>query len=655
MKARAVLATAAALLAALPAGAAPLALAQVFGEHMVLQRGEPLALWGRGTPGQALSVALGPLQAQVQVDAQGRWRATLPALPAGGPHEIALKSGAEQLRLADVWIGDVWLCGGQSNMAWPLSLTIGGPEAVATSEVPLIRHLRVPNRASLLPQEEIAPAPWVVAKPGATADFSAVGWHFARRLQAEPMFAGVPIGLVNVAWSGSHLETWVRRDAALAEPDLAAAVRAMPADDAAFVAFKREQVGARIDRFQPGLRWPAADSETWNASDLDDAAWPTLRVPTVWEAQGLSDLDGVVWVRRIVTLTAEQARGAATLSLGMIDDCDDSYVNGQRVGGLCQYDAKRRHPVPAGLLREGRNVIAVKVTDHTGGGGFHGDPAAVRLETVAGHLPLAGTWKARIASPKFPASPEANDGPSLAHNGLVHPLRGLKWRGVIWYQGESNTGRAVAYAGLFQRVISDWRASFGQPGLPFLFVQLSSFHPLAANSWQQSGWAELREAQRQALALPNTGMAVTIDVGDPDDIHPRDKRTVGERLALQALHLADPKRPAARGPQLREAKAEGGRFVLTFDVGGLATRKPGAPLAGFALAGADRRFHPAQARFEGGRVIVESAAVAAPQAVRYAWLDNPMEANLVGPDGLPAGPFRSDDWPLSTANARYAP
>lgn len=634
------------------AQAAELSLAAVFGEHMVLQRDQPLQLWGRGEPGAEVVLSLGPLRAQARVGVDGRWGSTLPGtLPAGGPHALNVTSGGASLRRVDVWIGDVWLCGGQSNMAWPLAQSNGGPEEVARADVPLLRHLSVPNRASLQPQDDIAPAPWVVAKPGASGEFSAVGWFFAHRLQATSGMAGVPIGLINVAWSGSHLETWVRRDAALADTELAAAARAQPTDDTSWAAQMRQRLAATINRFQPGLPWPTSDR--FEQATLDDSAWPVLQAPGLWEGQGLPNLDGIVWLRKTVTLSAVQAAGPAVLHLAKIDDCDDSYVNGQRVGGICHYDTPRRYELPAGVLKEGANVIAVRVNDTGGGGGFHGDAALMRLDTAAGTVPLAGAWRTRVTAPLIPTQPTANDGVSLAHNGLVHPLQGLKLRGVLWYQGESNTGRAVAYAGQFQRLITDWRAQFGQPALPFLFVQLSSFQPLASNSWQQSGWAELRDAQRQALALPQTAMAVTIDVGDPVDIHPRDKRTVGERLALQVPHLLDPRQPAARGPVLQSAKRDGAAMALTFDLSGLVARPAGASLEGFAIAGADRRFRPAQARIEGQRVIVSHPDVSEPVAVRYGWLDNPSQSNLFDASGLPATPFRTDDWPLSTAGARY--
>lgn len=634
--------------------AAELALAAVFGEHMVLQRDQPLELWGRGRPGVEVGVALAGLRGQARVGADGRWRARLPGtLPAGGPHELRVDSGGASVALRDVWLGDVWLLGGQSNMAWPLDQSMGGPEEAARAELPWLRHLRVPNRASLQPQDEIVPAPWVAAKPGASGEFSAVGWFFARRLHEAPGMAGVPIGLLNVAWSGSHLETWVRRDAALADPALAAVARAQATDDAAWAARKRESLTATVRRFQPALPWPASGG--FEAPDLDDTAWPTLQAPGLWEGQGLPDVDGIVWHRKAFTLTAAQAAGPALLHLAKIDDCDDTYVNGQRVGGICHYDTPRRYELPAGVLKEGRNVIAVRVNDTGGGGGFHGDAALMRLDTAAGSVSLAGTWRVRVTEPLMPAHPSANDGISLAHNGLVHPLQGLRVRGMLWYQGESNTGRAVAYAGQFQRLITDWRAQFGDPKLPFLFVQLSAFHPLAHNSWEKSGWAELRDAQRQALVLPQTAMAVTIDVGDPVDIHPRDKRTVGERLARQALHLLDARQPAAHGPVFRSARRAGLAMELTFETSGLSARPAGAVLEGFAIAGADRRFRPAQARIEGGRVIVWHPEVPEPAAVRYAWLDNPSPSNLVDGEGLPASPFRTDEWPLSTAGARYEP
>lgn len=621
-------------------------LAELFGEHMVLQRDRPLKLWGRATPGQTLAVDFAGRTARVPVAPDGRWQVQFPPLPAGGPHRLTVK-GDTTVQLNDVLIGDVWLLGGQSNMEWPLAPTDTGPHDVASPQNPQLRHLRVPLRARLQPEADIGPAPWVVAEPGRVAEFSAIGYHFARRLQAVQ---AIPIGLVNVAWGGSMLETWVRRDAALADPALAPAVRALPSDPGAFGATQYRRLLPRVTAWQPGLPLDGVDASGWSAAADLDRDWPTLQAPGLWESQGLADLDGIVWLRKRVVLSAAQAAGAAELHLAKVDDCDEVWVNGQRVGGQCGYDQLRRYAVPAGLLREGDNWIAVRVTDTGGGGGFHGDAATLRLDTAAGRLPLAGAWRARVEKISVADQPTANDAPTLAHNGLVAPLHGLSVRGVLWYQGESNVGRAEAYAGTFQRLISDWRGQFGDPQLPFFFVQLAAFLPLADNQPGAGGWPALREAQALALRLPHTGMATAIDVGDANDIHPRNKRTLGERLAALALHELGLRSDPATGPRLRGHTVGGGEVTLRFDrtAGGLRTARAGEPLRGFYIAGADRRWQPAEARLVGDRIRVRSAAVPEPVAVRYAWVDNPSEANVVGGDGLPLPPLRTDTWPLSS-------
>jgi sialate O-acetylesterase len=356
-------------------------------------------------------------------------------------------------------------------------------------------------------------------------------------------------------------------------------------------------------------------------------------------------------------LSDAQAAGAATLALGMVDDCDETWVNGQRVGGLCGWDTPRRHPITAGVLQAGTNTIAVRVTDTGGGGGFHGAASALQLQTAAGDVPLAGRWKARPAAPMARDEPQANDLPTLAFNGMLQPLRPLRLRGVLWYQGESNVPRAARYAAAQRRLIADWRAHWGQATLPFYYVQLASFLPLARNTLAGSPWAELREAQREVLDMPHTGMAVAIDVGDADDIHPRNKQAVGDRLARLALRDGFGQPVVAQGPVLRAARRQGGQMVLRFDHahGGLALRPGAVALQGFAVAGADQRFRPASARIEGARVVVGHAEVPQPVAVRYGWVDNAAEANLVNRAGLPASPFRTDRWRLVTDGVRFSP
>ncbi|MFX1681419.1 sialate O-acetylesterase [Mitsuaria sp. CC2] len=634
------------------AAQADVRLASVFGDNMVLQRDRPIRIWGWAAPGRTLNVTLAGRQAVAKAGSDGRWTAQLPAMKAGGPHQLRVLGDGETTR-RDILIGDVWLLGGQSNMEWPLSATDTGAQETAAPQNAHLRHLRVPLRASLRPESDIAPADWVVAEAGRVGEFSAVGYHFARQIQTS---LGVPIGLVNTSWGGSHLETWMRREAALADVDLAPFVKDLPADNAVFAQSLRQRMEERVSAWQSGLPWQGVNVSGWSvASDGVDADWPTLQVPGMWESQGLADLDGVVWMRRKVELDAAQAVGVATLHLANVDDCDEVWVNGRQMKGQCDFTLPRAYALPAGLLRAGVNWIAVRVTDTGGGGGIVGDAADVRLDTPAGTVSLAGAWRARVEKVMMPSGLTANDAPTLAHNGLIAPLGGLSFRGVLWYQGESNTSRAAAYADGFRRLISDWRAQLRQPDLPFFFVQLASFLPLKNNRPGQGGWAELRDAQAQALTLAHTGMVVAIDVGDANDIHPRNKRTLGQRLAGVALHDMGLRAEPASGPLLVSSEVRGDEIRLRFKNtgGGLRTALAGDALRGFVVAGADRQFVPATARIDGDAVVLSSPLVSRPLAARYAWMDNPSESNLVGGDGLPAAPARSDAWPLESVGKRY--
>ncbi|WP_457321772.1 sialate O-acetylesterase [Roseateles sp. P5_E11] len=668
-------------------------LSGVFGDHMVLQRDRPLRVWGQATPGKTLTVEFAGRQATTRVGADGRWRVQMPPLPAGGPHRLFVK-GDGTAALNDVLVGDVWLLGGQSNMEWPLALTDTGAQEVASPQNAQLRQLRVPLRASVRPEAEIAPASWVVAESGRVGDFSAVGYHFARQMQAVQ---GVPIGLIHSAWGGSMLETWMSREAALRDPDLAPAVRALPADNANFSAALGQRVLPRIATWQKGLPlasagtpggpaasdkgsdqptlrppglWEAeprgaawqkglplegVDASGWSAAGDIDTSWPTLQAPGNWENQGLEDVDGIVWMRKRIELKPAQAAGAAELHLAKVDDCDEVWVNGQKIGGQCGWEQPRRYAVPAGLLRAGSNWIAVRVTDTGGNGGINGDAPDLRLDTAAGPVSLVGTWRARVEKLVAAPGPVANNAPTLGHNGLIAPLQGLSVRGVLWYQGEENAGRAAAYADGFKRLIQDWRGQFADPKLPFFFVQLASWLPMADNRPDGNGWAELRASQAAALALPHTGMATAIDIGNTVDIHPRNKRTVGQRLAALAMHELGLRSAPATGPRLTGQTARGSEFELSFDTtaGGLRTARSGETVRGFYVAGADRRWQPAEARLDGDRIVLRSAAVPVPVAARYAWVNNASEANVVGGDGLPLPPLRTDGWPLESAGRRY--
>lgn len=627
-------------------------LPQFYGDHMVLQRQRPIPVWGWATPGEKVRVSFHGQKRSAVANETGRWRVLLRPESAGGPYDLQVQ-GENVLTLRDVLVGDVWLGSGQSNMEWSVGDSMDAAREIAQSDYPLIRHIKVPKTIAWRPADDTAPAAWQISKPANVAAFGAVGYFFARHLHRQ---LGVPIGIVNASWGGSNLETWLSPQALLAQPELGGVN--VPQDRQSYVARYRQRMSGAVERWQ-GRQWEVAkDVAQWKTADYDDQAWATLRVPQYWEEQGLDGFDGVVWYRRTFELTAEQLAAGASLELGRIDDCDESFVNGQALGATCQWDAQRRYPVPDGLLKPGKNVVAVRVTDTGAGGGFFGTADQVRLQTSAGSVPLSGLWRARVESLLDKGEPAPNDLPGLLFNAMIHPLTGMPIRGVIWYQGESNVPRAAQYVSSFQALIADWRQQWQQAQLPFYFVQLASFLPLDKNSWQGSTWAELRDAQRQALTLPATAMVVATDVGDANDIHPRNKQAVGQRLALSALRGSYGQTTLlASGPSYRTMRRRGDALELRFgDVGGglRIAGKNGAPLQGFAIAGADQKFVPARARLVGDKVLVSSPDVPHPQAVRYGWLDNPEQANLINRAGLPASPFRTDSWPWLTQSAKYA-
>lgn len=624
-------------------------LPHLFTDHLVLQRQQPIHVWGWARAGEAVQVELHHQTSRTTADAQGHWRAVLKAEAAGGPYTLRV-TGDNTVVLNDVLVGEVWLASGQSNMELSVAQAADAAKELAQSNWPRIRQIRIPKTVAFQPADDFGASAWQVSSPATTGDFSAAAYFFARKLHQE---LGVPVGIIHASWGGSNIETWLSPGALAARPEFNSA--AMPADASVFNARYRERMATLVTRWQPGVPLEAGSTAAWPSPELDDSAWSTLRAPQYWEEQGLEDLDGVVWYRRVVELTAEQAASAATLQLGMVDDCDRTWVNGQRVGETCVWDTQRRYAIPAGVLQPGRNVVAVRVTDTGGGGGFHGEASAMQLQTGAGSIALAGAWKARVESFMDKTQVAPNDLPTLLFNAMVNPLTDFTVRGVLWYQGESNVPRARQYATTFPLLIQDWRQQWHQPRMPFYFVQLASFLPLEKNSLMASPWAELRDAQRQALRLPATGMVVATDIGNAHDIHPRNKQAVGLRLALHALKNDYGKQQVvASGPRYRSMRVRGAQVEIRFsNVGhGLVASGDGT-LRGFTVADARGQFLPAQARIQGNTVIVSHPDIRSPTAVRFGWVDNPQENNLFNRDGLPASPFRTDDGPWVTADVQY--
>lgn len=631
---------------------AQLKVANIFSDHMVLQRNQPVKVWGQAAPRDRVVVYLNGEAATVRADRNGAWMAQLPAMPAGGPFNLVVRTRREQKSFEDVLIGDVWLAGGQSNMEWPIVMSAKATEEIAAANNPEIRHIRIEHVTSVEPLNDLTePGKWLPATSANAPGFSAVGWFFARELNKE---TGVPIGILSSNWGGTMVETWMSRDYLDTLDAFREITAKLPASVAAYQQYQKGKFEPIVNRINGST--DIEKTAGWNQPAFDDSRWNSLEVPAFWEAQGYAGLDGEIWYRRQVTLTAEQAALPATLNLGMIDDCDITYINGQKVGETCTWNERRSYKIPTGILKAGANSIAVKVIDGGGNGGMHGEAADFNLTAGSTPISLAGKWKARVDASTIYGKPDPNSMPSLLYNAMIHPIEKFPITGVIFYQGETNAGRAAQYQNSFASMITNWRQKFNQPDMPFYFVQLASYNADNKNDPSGSAWAELREAQRQTLNLKNTGMAVTTDIGDPGDIHPRNKQDVGRRLALWALHDVYGKTDLVySGPMYKSARQEGQKMIVSFDHtgSGLMVKDKYGYLKGFMVAGADQQFHWAKAQLRGNEVEVWSDEVANPTAVRYGWVDNAEEANLFNREGLPASPFRTDNWKRLTENARY--
>ncbi|HEY0944697.1 MAG TPA: sialate O-acetylesterase [Opitutaceae bacterium] len=616
-------------------------LAPIFGDHMVLQRGKPNTLWGWDEPGAKVIVTVGEHSAETVAGTDGRWSATVAVPPAGGPYTVRV-DGREHVKLTNVLVGDVWLCSGQSNMEWPLENTFEADAELARAEQPEVRLYSVAKSVAYAPASTAFGA-WQACSPNTAAGFSAVAYYFARKLQAE---LNVPIGVIQAAAGGSPAESWMSADA-LARigefaPQMAEIARLTNATEARHGSFLMHW----LDEHDVGGR-----GEAWAQPAFDDRAWHTVTIPGGFAELGVPAAPAVVWFRREVTLPDPVPAGAGKVFFGVIERMDTIYVNGRWIGASSWVENPRVYTIPSGALKPGKNVIAVRVFKTQPDGGFRSPAATLRVQLGDGReIPLAGEWRAAVSYDARPPATLPLDFdnyptmPTVLYNGMIAPLAPLAISGAIWYQGEANSSRAPQYRKLLPALIADWRAAFGQGEFPFYIVSLPAFMARKREPGLADGWTELREAQAlTAREVRNTGLAITIDTGEADNIHPRLKRPVGERLALRALADHYRRDVVASGPTLRFVERRPGALALHFDhvAGGLQVR--GERLGEFAVAGDDGRWHWAEARIEGPDVVVLTAAeVPSPAVARYAWQANPL-ATLFNGAGLPAAPFRTNE------------
>lgn len=616
--------------------------AAIFGDHAVLQREAPVRIWGFADTGETVTLRIAGQTATAKADASGRWEATLSPLPAGGPYELSLAGGAT---LKDLLVGDVFLCSGQSNMEFTTKYATNAYNEIMSSANDRIRFVTVEKDAQPAgPLSDLPKAPaWRAVGPETTGDTSAVCYYMSKALAAK---TGVPIGMIHSSWGGTMIQSWLSQST----------LRQLKSYDTGLETlnlYARDPQAAQKGWQKVTQTWwdthepQAAEKRQWATATYDDRDWKTMDTTHFWEESGdpaLAGFDGVVWYRSEITLSAAQVKSATTLVLGAVDDADTTFINGQVIGSSEGWNTPRRYEIPKGVLKAGRNVIALRAVDTGGGGGMWGDPKPRGLYLSDGNIiQIPEVWKYKISTPMsglsdVPTTPWLpTSGLATLYNGMIAPIAPYTLKGVAWYQGEANASNAREYSRLLPALFADWRASFRQPDLPVVVVQLANFGPVV-NGPAPSQWAALRESQRLSVdADAKTALAVSLDVGDRTDIHPTQKKVVGERVAL-GMRKAAYGETVALSPEPVSATRRGADVMIRFrDTGGKLLTYSSDQAIGFEACDGACRY--VSATVEGDAVVLKGAATA--RQVRYGWADSPY-VNLFSASDLPVAPFQID-------------
>lgn len=615
-------------------------LPHIFADNMVIQQNKPIKIWGWADKNETVEVRFLDQVKKTKADKAGYWQLQLSPVSYGGPYTLEIKGKKNNISLKNILIGEVWLCSGQSNMEWVVSNSMNAEEEIAKANYPQIRAFNVVKDMSFDPKSDLN-GKWEICSPESVGDFSAVGYFFARKLYQE---LDIPIGIINSSWGGTDIETWTSHDSFSALPDkFMARYNQLEGKELPTLIKENEQ---NEKAFQEALSNDQGIKDGWYDPSFNTNTWGKMPVPKLWDGE-LASVDGIIWFRYNFTLPNGSEGKPAKLQLGTIDDNDETWINGVKVGETAGYSVNRIYTVPQNILKNGTNTIVVKVTDNAGGGGLWGNKEDLFIDINEQKYPLAGDWQYQLSVTNkeykyIDISP--NMYPTLLYNAMINPIINFQIKGAIWYQGENNAGAAYNYRTLFPNMINNWRSKWGYE-FPFYWVQLANFMA-KDDTPKESEWAELREAQTMTLSLPQTGQAVITDIGEANDIHPRNKQDVGIRLALNALDKDYGKADIIySGPTYKSISINGNKAIITFDnvINGLEVNNKYGYIEGFTIAGADKKFEWAKAYIDGNNVIVYSDKISNPVAVRYSWSNNP-DVNLFNKAGLPAVPFRTDDW-----------
>ncbi len=627
---------------AIEKAASQLILPRLISNGMVLQRAATVRIWGWADPGETVTVDFISQKYKTLAGDDGCWEVFLKDLEAGGPYDMEIKASAT-IVVRDILVGEVWVCSGQSNIELMMERVKDQyPEDIINCSYPEIRHFSVVQRYDFNKSySDFSDGCWEAACPETIRRFSAVGYFFAKAIHEK---YNVPVGFIKAAIGGSPIESWISEEALAPHPE---AIRTLlPYKDEEYVkkvlTIDEKITGSwqgSLNRNDAGL----TDKEPWYAENIDTSDWTIMELPANFYDEGLESFNGVIWFRKEIEVPEEMLSTPVRLWLGRIVDSDQAYVNGQFVGETAYQYPPRKYDVPQGLLRKGKNVIAVRVICNNGSGEFISDKT-YKLIAPDCSVELTGQWKYKVGAFCGP-QPETTFvqwQPTGLFNGMLAPVTKYAVRGAVWYQGEANTSKPQEYHGLMRTLVKDWRKRWNQDSLPFVIVQLPNYG-VQDKQPSESQWAELREAQLDALCMQDTAVTVNIDLGEWNDLHPLRKKDVGERVALAAGKIAYGEGLVASGPVYRDMEVIGSKIAISFlNTGsGLSTRD-GLELRHFAISGKDSGFVWANAKIDGNRVIVWAEGITEPVAVRYAWADNPETANLINMEGLPAAPFRTD-------------
>jgi sialate O-acetylesterase len=622
---------------------AQISLPKIFGNDMVMQRDVKIPVWGNAVPGTNVTAILVTAQATAKTNKEGKWMVRFPKFSAGGPYTLKVYETGKPDKAIDlkgILIGDVWLASGQSNMEWQVQQSKDASSEIVNANFPQMRFLAVNHSNQVKPQSDILSGKWKVCDTTNVKEFSAVAYFFARKIHIDQK---VPVGIIQSTWGGTMVEPWTSRGMLLTSP--ITREKMLNADT---LHFDREDFVK--DSLNQIRFWQIVYNPQNNADkifpnpDYDDSDWTKIDMPNVLKDFGIGYYEGMVWLRKKIVLPESFAGKDITINLGHPEMNYSLYFNGKEICKNIWYsNPTHSYTIPAGLVRQSENTIAVRIAMLWGGGGLN---PANEIYTTDGssNISLAGKWLyKKDLETAIPKMTGYQNYPTVLFNCMINPLIPYGIKGFLWYQGESNAEDAYNYRKLFPMLIEDWRQHWQQGNLPFLYVQLANYMKTKPFP-SESEWAELREAQTLTLSQPNTGMACTIDIGEAGSVHPVNKQEVGRRLALIANKLVYKKHEIISGPMYNKFKKEGNRIRISFsNLGSSLSTRDGKEVTGFAIAGSDKHFYWAKAIIEGNEIVVQSDNVPAPVAVRYAWADNP-ECNLVNSEGLPTVPFRTDKW-----------